>query len=372
MPSSPPLRRAPRRLWPLAAVLCAACTASLPSMEGVQHAPAGATAVAPILITPQLLAEQDAARRRQLQDLSVFAGPAAPYAIGPGDLLSITVWGHPELAAAQLPTPAPQLSPSEQAAAAAVPGFLVGPDGSLQFPFAGALHVAGLSEQKAGELLAAKLARVLNQPSVTLRVLAFRSQRIYVDGEVKAPGLQPLDNQPMHLVEALNRAGGMLPSADQSRITIVRAGISYPVNLPALIRHGGDPTAILLRHGDLVRVASGDEGKVFLTGEVTTPKAVTMHSGRLTLNEALGEAGGVSPVSGDARQIYVVRRVGDESQVFRLDARQPGALAIAEHFELSARDTVFVAPNGLTSWNRTLSLLIPGSLPAAVGTGTGR
>ncbi len=94
-----------------------------------------------------------------------------------------------------------------------------------------------------------------------------------------------------------------------------------------------------------------------------------MHNGRLTLNEALGEAGGINPVTGDVRQVYVVRRNAGQSQVYLLDGQDPAVLAIAENFELDARDLVFVGQTALSNWHRTLSLLIPSALPSAVSAG---
>jgi polysaccharide export outer membrane protein len=64
-------------------------------------------------------------------------------------------------------------------------------------------------------------------------------------------------------------------------------------------------------------------------------------------------------VSGDARQIYVIRRVGDKPEVYHLDAQSPVAYALAEGFELKSRDVVFVDPSQLVRWNRVISLLVP-------------
>jgi polysaccharide export outer membrane protein len=170
----------------------------------------------------------------------------------------------------------------------------------------------------------------------------------------------------MTLIEAINRSGGMLPTADQSRIIINRNGKTYHVNLPLLVQKGVDPSSIMLANGDVVRVLSRDESKIFISGEVTLPRALTMRNGRLSLNEALGESGGINPVSGDARQVYVIRRSTKESVVYQLDANEPGALAVAEGFELNPKDVVYVAATPLTNWNRTISALIPGALPTAV------
>jgi polysaccharide biosynthesis/export protein len=229
------------------------------------------------------------------------------------------------------------------------------------------LKVAGLTQDQARNLLSNKLSKYLRQPKVTLRVQSFRSKRVYVDGEVKNPGLQAINDIPMTLVEAINRAGGVLPTGDQSQVIINRNGTNYYINLPQLVQRGVNPSSIMLASGDVIRVRSRDESKVFVSGEVVSPHALPMHNGRLTLNEALGEAGGINPLSGDGSQIYVIRKQGAEQVVYQLDGRSPGALAMAEGFELSPKDVVYVAATPLANWHRSISLILPGALSSAVG-----
>ena len=170
----------------------------------------------------------------------------------------------------------------------------------------------------------------------------------------------------MTLIEAINRAGGLQATADQSRISVAREGKTYLINLPLLVQRGLNPAEIMLRNGDVVRVLSREESKVFISGEVTAPRSLPMRNGRLSLNEALGEAGGINPVTGDAKKVYVIRRNTQESVVYQLDANVPDALALAEGFELNPKDVVYVAATPLTNWNRTVSAMIPGALPTAV------
>jgi polysaccharide export outer membrane protein len=322
------------------------------------------------MITPALIAAEQKQRESVVsQDLTklVVANPPS-YTIDRGDILSIVVWDHPELGGT-VGTPA--TGASELSSTGTSPsGFVVDHEGRVQFPFAGVLKLAGLTEDQARDLLASKLARYIAKPNVTLRVQAYRSKRIYIDGEVRAPGLQAINDIPMTLMEALNRAGGLLPTADQSRLALERGKERYSIDLSEVIQKGINPGNILLQPGDVVRVHSRDESKVFVSGEVVTPRALIMHNGRLTLNEALGESGGVSPLSGDARQIYVVRKTTEGTRVYQLDARTNGAMAMAEGFELSPKDIIYVAASPLANWNRNLSLLIPGALTSAVGVTT--
>lgn len=261
------------------------------------------------MITEELIATEKAASAQQGEkNLSRLMVPhPPPYAIGRGDVLSIVVWDHPELAGGGMTAATAAADASGTGAGSSFntppPGFVVDHQGRIQFPFAGLLPVEGLTEEAARALLTQKLARYIANPNITLRVQSYRSKRVYIDGEVKQPGLQAINDIPMTLVEALNRAGGLLPTADQSRIALERGEARYSINLRDLVQKGINPGNIMLAPGDVVRVHSRDESKVFVSGEVVTPRALTMHNGRLTLNEALGETGGISPLSGDARQI---------------------------------------------------------------------
>lgn len=354
----------------LATILFALLLDGCASLTGTQQAtPAGSeqlgAAPPTVLITPQLIAseqrQREAAGRQDLSSLLVANPP--PYTIGNGDILSIVVWDHPELGGTVITpaTGAAELGPN----GAPPNGFVVDNQGRVQFPFAGNIKLAGLTEDQARDQLAARLAKYIASPNVTLRIQAFRSKRVYIDGEVRSPGLQAINDIPMTLTEAINRAGGMLPTADQSRLLLERGADRYRIDLRELVQKGINPGNVMLADGDIVRVHSRDESKVFVTGEVVSPRALTMHNGRLSLNEALGESGGVSPLSGDSRQVYVVRKAGDAIRVYQLDARVTGALAMAEGFELAPKDVVFVAASPLANWNRSLSLLIPGALTSA-------
>ena len=62
-----------------------------------------------------------------------------------------------------------------------------------------------------------------------------------------------------------------------------------------------------------------------------------MRNGRLSLNDALGEVGGVNLSTANPRQIYVIRNEAKGGQsIFHLDARTPTALALADGFALRA------------------------------------
>ena len=313
-------------------------------------------------ITPALVRAMKAAAVPTNASVSELFGEPEAYTVGVGDILSIVVWDHPELV---FPTQTYSIGSAYEipnySGAANVPGYVVSPAGTIQFPYAGVLNVLGKTPDQIRGELSTKLKSVVNMPQVTVRVLAFRSKRVYLDGEVKTPGPQNIDDVPMTLVEALNRAGGVnVLTGDNSRIRISRTGKNYFVNLPALLQQGIDPTRVMLRNGDIVRVEQREDSKVFVTGEVVRPAVVLPRNGRLTLNEAIGEAGGVNPTSADAKELYVIRKSDDgDAQIFHLDGKSPVSLALAESFELKPKDVVYVDAAGVVRWSRVINQLIP-------------
>lgn len=279
-----------------------------------------------------------------------------PYTVDAGDVLQITVWDHPELAAAQG-------NPGTQQVRAADPpaGFVVDQAGNLAFPYAGELHVAGMSTSEIQAALRTRLSKWFVAPQMTVRVASYRASRVYVDGEVRTPGVQALNDTPMTLLEAVTRAGGFTADADQSRMTLVRDGNAYPVDLPGLIRERLDPSRIVLRSGDLLQVGARDQFGVYVMGEVNKPTtALPLRNGRLTLADALSQAGSVNQGTADPKQTYVIRAGEDrQAQVFHLDGRSPVSMVLANEFELQPRDVVYVDSTKLARFGRVLAQLLP-------------
>jgi polysaccharide export outer membrane protein len=338
-----------------------AATAVSPSgfaAEGMDPPPPGALTP----ITPELIqAQRASAPRKVAPEVLALVGEAESYKIGPGDVIGITVYDHPEIVFSGVPA----TTVADPASVSPAPGFIVSNTGQLTFPYAGPLQASGMTVQDLENVLVQRLSRVFKNPQLSVRVTAFRSKRAYIEGEVRTPGLLVFTDIPMTLAEALNRAGGVSPTGDRSFVTLTREGKTIPLDLFALSDAGIDPTRIPLKNGDLVLVRGRDERKVSVLGEVNIQAPVLMRNGRLSLNDALNEAGGVNLNLANPRQIYVIRNEPTGGQaIFHLDARTPTALALADGFALRAKDLVYVDPVPLVQWNRVINLLLPSTAGA--------
>ncbi|WP_126284602.1 polysaccharide biosynthesis/export family protein [Burkholderia stagnalis] len=325
----------------------------------------GGDATTPATSMPVPIAEINATLIQQLnaspaatgaEQWKTLSGRPAPYTLGVGDVLQITVWDHPELTAAQGTQQPPNGRPFDPPQ-----GFVVDNGGNVQVPYAGNVRVDGLTTDAARKAVSDALARYFIKPKVTVRVTSFRAKQIYVDGEVRTPGNIQINDIPMTLYEAVNRAGGFAPTADQSHLVLVRGGVSYPLDVPGMLARNVNPAGILLRDGDLLRVVPREESGVYVMGEVNKPlTALPLRTGKLSLSEALSQAGSLNSASADAAQLYVIRGAqGDAPQVFHLDARSPVSMVLANQFELKPKDVVYVDGNGLVRFSRVLSLLLP-------------
>lgn len=318
----------------------------------------GAPPGALMTISPQLIEEQRTLQSAEIdQEIKHLFGVATEYKVGPGDVLNIVVWNHPELA---LPMAGSNVATDTANIADVGNGYNVSPEGLIQFPFVGAVKIAGLTEYQVSSLLTRRMAQYISDPQLTVRIQAYRNSRIYIDGEVHKPGLLTINDIPMTLPEAINRAGGLTPDADRSSVILTRNGVATHINMPQLTRKGVNPSQIMMANGDLLRVINRNDSKVFMLGDVHSPRSQPLQDGQLTLAQALGEASGINPETGNARQVYVIRKgVNGNAEIYHLDASVPTAYVLAADFELKARDMVFVDPAPIVRWNRVISMLLP-------------
>lgn len=300
----------------------------------------------------------EAASKDVPPEVKALFGKGARYTIGSGDVVGVIVYDHPEL----LPNAGAVISQSVDPTGVQVaPGFIVDADGEIAFPYIGRVRVAGLSEGDASDLLIRLLRPHIRDPQVTVRIQSFRSRRAYVEGEVRTPGSQIFTDVPMTLNEAINRAGGITAAGNRSSVTLIRNGQSILIDLVKLREAGYDGNSIPLKSEDTIRVANREDSKVFLMGEVLAPLALPMRSnGRLSLSEALGEAGGPMNATASAGQIYVIRQGATGAPaIFNLNAKNPAALAIASQFRLQSQDVIYIDPVPLVKWNRVVNLILP-------------
>jgi polysaccharide biosynthesis/export protein len=275
-----------------------------------------------------------------------------PYQIGPGDSLYITVWDHPELT-----------SPAGSQQQTVANGRLVRSDGTLFYPYVGNIKAAGMTIEQLRQEIGRKLAGFVEKPQVDVSVIAYGSQRITLRGAFLKTDPQLVTDVPLTLGQVLGNAGVNTDLADLSDLVLTRDGHDYHLDLNAPGGAGARAQGIYIKPGDQLYLPYNESREVYVVGEVLRPQAITFKTTGLNLTQVIGRAGGVNPVTADAKAIYVIRGVANLQQepatVFHLNGRSPASFALADNFVMRPGDVVFVGPSGVTEWNRVLSQLLP-------------
>lgn len=185
--------------------------------------------------------------------------PPAPvgvdYHIAPDDVLKIDVYREPGLS----------LSDASVNAA-----------GNLRMPLIGDVPVAGLSANEAADVIAGRLGeRYLVSPQVSVFIKRAVSRRVTVDGEVREPGVFPIDGR-LTLLQAVAMAKGPTRVASLREVVVLRQADGQRqaamFDLNAIRANKADDPEIL--PGDTV-ILGLNRAKVILAGALLAVPALT-------------------------------------------------------------------------------------------------
>jgi polysaccharide export outer membrane protein len=314
-------------------------------------------------ITPKLvkdMRQEELAIRKQPIDLGAFGNPnSAVYRLGPQDVLRIFVWGNPDLTLVTTTVVGVNLASSPV-------GRTVSDRGDIFFPMVGNIKAAGLTIPEFRESLAKQLSKFIKDPQVEVDVSGFRSQKIFIAGEVKTPGVVPITDVTLRLADAIGLSGGFTAEADIHNAVLTRGKQSMQIDLDRLY-YGGDISAnVILQSGDILSVPDRQFRKVFVLGELGTAAGINqsrsyvMRRGRMSLSEVISDAGGLNPFSSAAGKVFLMRPDSNgEPIIYQLDASNPESLIMAEQFTVKPRDVVFVSPTDITEFGRFIGQFFP-------------
>jgi polysaccharide export outer membrane protein len=192
--------------------------------------------------------------------------------------------------------------------------FTVEADGSFAFPLIGRVQAGGLTLRQIEAELKKRLADgYFKNPQLTLAVETYRSQKVFITGEVRTPGPYVLTGD-MSLIEALSRAGSTTPNAS-TEVLLVRAAEGKAATGPTLPEQAGVQNVVRV---DLKELQSGAVKQntifvpraetVYVFGQVKNPGAYALQTKDTTVLQALSLAGGVTD-RGSTGRIKVVRVV---------------------------------------------------------------
>jgi polysaccharide biosynthesis/export protein len=262
--------------------------------------------------------------------------PPGKYVLGSGDIVTVTVWGHPELSGKRV----------------------VGPDGEIQLPFVGSFRVAGYNADDAGGKLTSALREDYLNTAASVTIDSYNSNQVIVLGHVARQGVLTFAGNPT-LLEALAMAGAAPGKDDQSgmptRCAIVRGRDRMMwVDLRPLMKGTDVSLNIRLYRNDLVFVPDPDDELVYVMGQVKNPGPYPL-TANMSFLEALARAGGPND-NAQQGKIVLARPSKNSEQVIDLEnfVKQGGT-----NSQLEPGDIVYVPKSGLAQLGYVMQQINP-------------
>jgi polysaccharide biosynthesis/export protein len=267
----------------------------------------------PALSGHVLLAAQDATTAPVVTD----------YVVGPQDVLTITSYDQADLSGK----------------------FTVEADGTFTYPMIGRVKAGGTTlrqvEMRVKEQL--KDLGFFKNPQITVSVDTYKSQKVFIVGEVRNPGSYVLSGN-MNLVEALARAGSTLPTASGEAVIVHPAGGAAVGPVLPTSKNAEDVVHVDLKEleaglsGQNTALLDGDTiylpraESVYVFGQVMRPGAYVLQQKNTSVLQVLALAGGVTDRASTSR-IKIARIVNGEKQELHVklgDTVRPGDTVIVE------------------------------------------
>jgi polysaccharide biosynthesis/export protein len=219
------------------------------------------------------------------------------YKIGLNDEVKITVFDEPDLSTM----------------------YRVDADGSLSFPLIGRVQAAGMTLSELQRRITTMLsAGYIKNPQVRVEINQYKSQFVYVIGEVRAPGKITMTGTRMTLLEALALAGSPTASASNEVIVVHPLRPGTDDGKPGTDNEGARVTVnrkdlelgkagqdVVLQDGDIINVPSAQH--FYITGMVRNPGTFVLDPG-ISVQQAIALAGGLNDRGSD-RRIKISRLV---------------------------------------------------------------
>jgi polysaccharide export outer membrane protein len=179
---------------------------------------------------PLVPAKTEAAEPAKPAALPVNVDPKS-FLLGPEDVILVRVWREPDLSGQ----------------------LVIRPDGQINMPLIREIRAGGLSPEQLTTNLTEALSKFINNPQVLVQVMAVRSQKYMVTGEINRPGAYPLAG-PTSVFEAITLAGGFREFANTGNITILRGAQRLRFNYREVVKGKNLGQNILIENGDKIVV----------------------------------------------------------------------------------------------------------------------
>ncbi len=271
--------------------------------------------------------------------------PSPTDMVGPGDILDISIYeaGVTLFASSANASQLTQMTSNPGVQVQKLPPTRIDDQGEIAIPYAGTLHVAGLTTGQVETNIRNALRRLSQNPQVIVTLGETITNSIIVGGEVAKPGRLVLHTNRESLSDVIALAGGYRGNSKDLMARIMRGTSHVDVRINDMVEN---PTLdVRMRPGD--RLMLVDDPRTYsILGASGRVEQVPFRRSSVSLAEAVATAGGTNPNLGDPAAIFLFRYVRDAEgkevpMVYHLNMMQTGSYFLAQKFVMQDKDVLY-------------------------------
>ncbi len=274
--------------------------------------------------------------------------------LGPGDVIRVTVF-ESQTGGLFLPDDAG----ARPGNFVQLPQQRIDQDGRITVPFAGVIQAAGQTPAAVEQTIRERLQDRAIEPEISVEIVEQNFSRVSVVGAVGAPGVYPLREGGVRILEAIAAAGSLSGPASGTFVELQRGNQSVKVSYRAITENPREN--IFLAPGDVVEVVEEDK-QFFAFGATGLVGNFNFGAEEVTLNEAVARVASLQDNQADPRQVLIYRKESrhaleqmgvdfSESEfhghkeiptILRANYRSPDIFFLANEFQMRDGDVIFV------------------------------
>jgi polysaccharide export outer membrane protein len=253
------------------------------------------------------------------------------------------------------------------------PSQAVDASGVINVPYVGEVKAVGLSVPELEALVAQKLAPRAIEPQVIAAVNRGSTAEISVLGDVSAPQRLPASLAGERVLDVLARAGGVKSEPFETFVSLTRRSKKATIYFNELVDHAKEN--IYVQAGDVIYVSA--EQRTFTAfGSTGVSGQFNFGAESITLDQAVGKAGGLLDERANPRAIFLYR-VEDRSVVtqegvdlrafppnqssiptiYKIDLADPSGFFFAKAFPMRSGDVIYISNAPSVEVNKFLDML---------------
>jgi polysaccharide export outer membrane protein len=378
-------------VFPLAALIAGGCTESFFPVAGPNsiairsgNSDAGQQ-YAQVRLTPQVVNILDEYGPRTIANIFGDRRPPPEVKFGIGDVVAVTIF---EAAAGGL------FIPSEAGVRPgnfiALPNQPIDTQGNITVPYAGSVRAAGRTPTQVQADIVARIKDRAIEPQAVVSLVTQNTSLITVIGEVNnaftPSGRIPAQPAGEHLLDVITRAGGLKDQGQNTWVVLERHGVRAAAPFGSLVFEPGNN--IWAWPGDTIYIYQ--EPQTFLAfGASGQQGQFAFPQWKVTLAEAIGQAGGLLDLQADPGSVFLYRRepralveqLGVDCSrftgptipvVYNVSFKDPGGYFLATRLQMHNKDLVFAANSESVEIDKFLAfaqnVILTANSVAATGT----